>query len=275
MRRPLSLSFLISALFCAGSAQARPLTITTLPFDDPSRQRALFDLLSDELSKALGEEVTFEAGETYDDVIKRLTNRKTDVAFLGGMAYLEARRRGNARAILKTVRAGRGTYRGVIFVSAASSIQSLADVPKTSRFGFVDRRSTTGYFFPAALLREAGLPLESARFFGTHQKVIEAVSDRSIDVGAAFEAAVEMLQDPAAIRIIATTEEVPGDPLVVRPGLGSARIAKLRSAFMELATRPEARPFFDFSGIDSLVPVTDSDYDPFAERARRLNPPAE
>ncbi|MEO1175061.1 MAG: phosphate/phosphite/phosphonate ABC transporter substrate-binding protein [Myxococcota bacterium] len=265
--------FLPAVLALAQSAVARPLTITTLPFDDPSRQTALFALLSTELSGALGEDVVFEAGQSYDEVIQRLTSRKTDVAFLGGVAYLEARRRGNARAILKTVRSGRGSYRGVIFVSAASPIQALADVPMSGTVGFVDRRSTTGYFFPAALMREAGLNLDSARFLGTHQNVIEAVSKRKVDVGAAFESALEMLQDPAAIRVIATTEEVPGDPIVVRPGLGKARIAKLRSAFMELATRPEARPFFDFSGIDSLVPVTDSDYDSFAERAQQLTLP--
>lgn len=267
--RPVFLILLLTAARPAFAADA--LVVTTLPFQDRAAQDAIFRLLSDELSRALGERVVFEAGKSYEDVIGRLTARQTDVAFLGGVAYLEARRRGNARAILRTVRAGRGSYRGVIIVASGSTVRDLAALKGAKAVGFVDRLSTTGFVFPAQLLRDAGVTLEDKqRFVGSHQAVVAAVTDRRLDAGAVFEGAVDMLSDPGAVRVLATTEDVPGDPVVVRPGLGKQRVAALRSAFMELATKPEARPFFEHAGIDSLVPVTDSDYDPFAKRVRQL-----
>ncbi len=272
MRPLLFLSLCSCTLFTpTASAAADALVVTTLPFQDSAAQDAVFQLLSDELSRALGERVVFEAGRSYDEVIERLTRRKTDVAFLGGLAYLEARRRGNARAILRTVREGRGTYRGVIVVASGSTVTDLEGLQGAAAIGFVDRYSTTGYLFPASVLRAAGVPVATAqRFLGSHQAVLGAVTNRSLDAGAVFEGALDMLDDPSAVRVLATTEEVPGDPVVVRPGLGKKRVAALRSAFMELSTRPEARPFFEYAGIDSLVPVTDSDYDPFARRVKQL-----
>ncbi|MEL6545799.1 MAG: phosphate/phosphite/phosphonate ABC transporter substrate-binding protein, partial [Myxococcota bacterium] len=245
-------------------ASAKDLVVTTLPFQDQAAQDAVFQILSDELTRALGERVRFEAGRSYQEVIEKLTTRRTDVAFLGGLAYLEARRRGNARAILRTVRGGRGGYRGVLIVARGSTVEAVDGLRKVDSIGFVDRYSTTGYAFPARLLSEAGVELrQRGRFLGSHQAVIQAVTERKIGAGAVFEAALEMLDDPGAVRVLAETEVVPGDPIVVRPGLGRKRVQALRSALMELATRPDARAFFEFAGIDSLVPVTDSDNDQY------------
>lgn len=265
------LSVFITVCVLSGSAQGAPLVVSTLPFDEVAEQEAVFALLKSSLEPLLGRKVIFRAGATYEEVIDSLSKRQTDVAFLGAQAYLEARRRGHARAILRPVRAGRSGYRGQIFVATTSDIKGVSEL-KGASFAFVDRYSSTGYVMAASVLRDAGLSMNAvkAEFLGSHAAVVRAVADRRVDGGATFEGAESMLEDPKAIRIIATTDPVPGDPLVVRPGLGPKTVSQLRSAFMELATLPEARPFFDHAGIDSLVPVSDSGYDNFARLAGRV-----
>ena len=63
-------------------------------------------------------------------------------------------------------------------------------------------------------------------------------------------------------------EPIPGDPVVVRPGLGRDLIKELRMALIELSVLPEAKTFFTFAEIDGFVPAVDSDYDAVAELIR-------
>ena len=89
-----------------------------------------------------------------------------------------------------------------------------------------------------------------------------------VDAGACFEGGQSNVDDPTKIAVIARTEPIPNDPVVVRPGLGKETVKALRSVLIEMSTVPEARPFFTFSEIDGFVPAFDSDYDAVAEMVR-------
>lgn len=246
------------------------LTISTLPFDDAASQQAVFNVLSKHLSKSIDRKVVFEAGKTYDDVIAKLSTGKVDVAFLGAGAYIEARRTGGVRAILRTIRHRSTNYFGIVVVKQGSDIKSLSDL-KGKRFAFVDKKSTAGYYFPRRLLRKAGINPDKdieVVFAGGHHKVVQMVAAGTVDAGACFEGAQQNLADPDSVVPMARTEPILGDPVVVRPGLGADLIKTLRSALIELSTVPAARSFFTFSEIDAFVPAFDSDYDAIAELIR-------
>ena len=91
------------------------------------------------------------------------------------------------------------------------------------------------------------------------------VADGAADAGACFEGAQDTLVDREAVVPIARTEPIPGDPVVVRAGLGAPLVTQLRAALIELANVPEARPFFMYAEIDGFVPAIDNDYDRVAE----------
>ncbi len=256
----------------AGAAPP-PLVITTLPFDNPRQQQAVFSLLSRRLGAALHREVRFEAGRSYDDTIDKLAGGRSDVGFLGAAAYVKARRKGQVRAVLRAIRHRHSTYYGVIVVKRGSAIKTLADLAGR-KIAFVDESSGAGYLFPRLLLESAGLELGrdlEVVFAGGHHKVVAQVANGSADAGACFEGAQDTLPDPEAVVPIARTEPVPGDPVVVRPGLGPELVNRLRSALIEMSTVPEARPFFTFSEIDGFVPAVDADYDRVAELLRHLD----
>jgi len=100
--------------------------------------------------------------------------------------------------------------------------------------------------------------------------VVQKVAAGEVDAGACFEGAQDSLADSEAVTPIARTEPVPGDPVVVRPGLGTELIKQLRSAMIDMATVAETKPFFTFSEIDGFLPAVDGDYDRVDELARQL-----
>lgn len=266
------LFFALSPVLLAvpASAGQKPLVISTMPFDDPAAQTAVFNLLSRHLADSLSRPVEFEAGNSYDEVIARLKSGKVDVAFVGAASYIKARRSGDVRAILRAIRHRNSSYHGIVVVKQGSPIKGLADL-KGKRFAFVDKSSTAGYFFARRLLERAGLDPDrdlQPIFAGGHHKVVQMVADGEADAGACFEGAQQTLRDPQAVLPIARTEPILGDPVVVRPGLGSELINRLRSALIEIAVVPEAKNFFVFSEIDGFVPAFDSDYDRVAELIR-------
>jgi phosphonate transport system substrate-binding protein len=257
----------------AGGAPERPdVVISTLPFDDPGSQQAIFDILGKHLRRRLGRSVVFEAGDTYDHVIERLSRGEVDVGFVGAGAYIEARRTGDVRAILTTVRKRKPTYTGVVLVKKGSPITELRDLAG-KRVAFVDRRSTAGYYYPRQLLEQAGIDVQTgltAVFAGGHHRAAQMVASGEVDAGACFDGAQEGLGDPEAVATLARTEPIPGDPVVVRPGLGSELVNALRAALIQLSLVPEARTFFALAEIDGFVPARDGDYDAVAELARRF-----
>jgi len=260
------------ALTKVAAAEPFPLTFTTLPFDNVEEQRAVFSILSKQLGDGLGRPVQFVASRSYDDAIESLASGKADVALLGAVAYVKARRQGHVRAILRTIRHQKTTYYGIIVVKRGSAIKSLADL-KGKSFAFVDKYSTAGYLYPKMLLNAAGIDAErdlKVSFAGGHHLVVKKVAAGEVDAGACFEGAQDTLADPESVVPIARTEPVAGDPVVVRPGLGAELVKKLRSAMIELATVPEAKPFFTYSEIDGFVPAVDGDYDRVDELLRQL-----
>jgi phosphonate transport system substrate-binding protein len=241
-----------------------------VPFDDAAQQEAVFGLLSKQLTRALGREVVFQTAGSYDEVIAKLGKGQIDVAFIGAAAYIQARRGGDVRAILRAVRHRASTYRGTVVVRADSPLKKLSDL-KGKKFAFVDKSSGAGYFFPRLLLRQAGLDPDKdvvPVYAGGHHKVVQMVAAGQVDAGACFEGAEAMLEDPRAITPIARTEAIPGDPVVVRPGLGPDVVSKLRTALIELASVQDAATFFTFAEIDGFVPAVDRDYDRVAELVR-------
>jgi phosphonate transport system substrate-binding protein len=267
---PLVLSFPLLWTPPATAAE-RPLVITTLPFDDPAEQTAVFAILAAQLADALGRPVVFSPSNSYDDALDRLHEGKADVGFLGAVAYLAARRHGDIRAVLRTIRKQQATYYGVIFVRRGSAITTLAQL-RGKKVAFVDKSSGAGYLFPRLLLRQKGVNPDKdiqVVFAGGHHKVVRLVAEGGVDAGACFEGAEHTLQDPEAVTAIARTEPVPGDPVVVRTGLGAPLIKALRTSMIELASDPAAQPFFTFAEIDGFLPAVDADYDRLAELMRQ------
>ena len=258
---------LVSCLLAA-AAPERPLVISTLPFDSASDQEAIFGALRPPLEQALGRAVRFEPGATYQDVVTRLEKGAVDVAFVGALAYLQARKHG-AHAILKSIRKGASSYHGVLVIPAESGIKSLKDL-KGKTVAFVDKTSTSGYLYPRMLLKKSGLDPDKdivTALAGSHRKAVEMVLEGKAVAAACFDGAQDALPDPAKVRVLARTADIPSDPVVVGATVTAEQSKALRKALIDLAQNNAAAGFFAAADIDGFVPAADRDYDSLAEQA--------
>ncbi|MFQ6014512.1 MAG: phosphate/phosphite/phosphonate ABC transporter substrate-binding protein [Anaerolineae bacterium] len=216
----------------------------------------------------------------YATVIEGMGTGKVDVAQLSPLAYVLANQKYGAQTILTYVRYGRPFYKGQIVVRADSGIESLKDL-QGKKFAFVDPASTSGHLYPKALMIREGYDPErffdEAFFAGGHDKALIALVDGQVDGAAVYDGArdlmTEIIPDIMEVtKVIAETESIPNDTIVVRQDLPSEMVEKLRDALLTIANTEEGKELLKNPyKIDGFVPSQDSDYDPVRLAAEALN----
>lgn len=227
--------------------------------------------LADYLAKKLGIPVDLVVPDSYASVIDRFARYELHVAIFSPLNYVLAKKRVPGLIVLASpIVQGASSYASYVVTRETSGITSLAGL-RGKRFAFVDRSSTSGFLYPYAHLLEQGYHPEtffgSMTFLGDHSAVVAAVMDGTVDAGATFAAAINMLREPteASTRfsILAKTGRIPYDAYVASPRLSQEIIDGLRSALLSLNTRTdEGRQILrGTSGINGFVEVGDEHYD--------------
>ena len=140
---------------------------------------------------------------------------------------------------------------------------------------WVDRDSSSGYVFPRALLRNAGLDpdkdLAREVFVGKHDSVVWNVFLGKADAGACYDDARLILKNPLFIErldILARTADITNEPIVCRPGLPKDLAEDIQQAFLNLNDNPRWKGLvsqLDTTDFQGFVPAEDSDYDSVRE----------
>ena len=230
----------------------------------------------DKLHQALGMDVQPFVATDYAGVVEALRGDKLDIAFLNPAAYVMARDEAHIRVLLKSTRRGGDAFYAAIFTRTDSGINTLADL-KNRTFAFGDPISTSGHIFPVKMFKAIGI--DPARDFqhvvyaGGHDATVLAVFNHKADAGATFsndtkgnDGAWDLyLKTPAErqqIKVIAYSEPIPNDNLVVNQKLDAKTVERIKTIFMGLSKTPDGRKWLDkMYSIEGFVPATDSDYD--------------
>lgn len=141
-------------------------------------------------------------------------------------------------------RAGKRSYTGITFVSRSSKIKSIADL-RGKNVGMVSPNSTSGGIYPRKMMLDAGLkPSRDVRikWFGSHEKVAEAVKRRWVHAGACFDDCRDLvwtrsIEKHRATRILAYTPPIPGEMIMVRKNLAPAIKEALKKSLLQAARR--------------------------------------
>ncbi|MBT6433462.1 MAG: phosphate/phosphite/phosphonate ABC transporter substrate-binding protein [Deltaproteobacteria bacterium] len=141
-------------------------------------------------------------------------------------------------------RAGKRSYTGITFVSRSSKIKSISDL-RGKNVGMVSPNSTSGGIYPRKMMLDAGLkPSRDVRikWFGSHEKVAEAVKRRWVHAGACFDDCRDLVwtrtaEKHRATRILAYTPPIPGEMIMVRKNLPPAIKAALKKSLLQAAMR--------------------------------------
>jgi len=222
------------------------------PYKEPATLQETYKELLNYLEKELGYEITFVVSNDYTHLGTLIESKKVDFASISPKLFSTIRQRIHGTQYLATIQikdekdSPKSTYRGLIVAQNDGTMNHISDL-KGKRFGFTDKESTSGYFYPQILLKEAGINSEKdfshVFILKKHPKIIGALLEKSIDAGAVYEGTYELMQKEIghSLKILATTEEIPYDAIVASPHLPSAIAEKIKKALLNFKSNTSVK----------------------------------
>jgi phosphonate transport system substrate-binding protein len=298
MARPiasLAFAFLAAALLilpgtrptpaeAAAARQGRPdvFRVGLIPNISPDQQRALYQPFGAYMQETLGVPVELFVATDYAGVVEALASDKIDMAYFGGVTYIQAETRAELYPIVTEIDRETGTtkYYSAIITRVDSPIQTTAEIGG-KRFAFGDIASTSGSLYPRIMLDRAGIGRgeNPAAFFenpavfvytGGHDATTLAVANGTVVAGGVEKRIMQRLIDRGGVdgSVLRIVEEalVQGYPWCVRSALSPEFVEQVTQAF-ERISDPD---LLALMRAQSYTRVTAADYEEVRQEARRL-----
>jgi phosphonate transport system substrate-binding protein len=228
-----------------GSEDPEVLRVGLIPNQNPESVEAQYEPFGDYLSEQLGREVELTVPTSYNAVVEAMANDELDLAYYGGLTYVQARERAEVTPLITEInpRTGDTTYRSVIIVPAASQVQEVSEL-RGEDFAFGSVSSTSGSLYPAIMLRDAGgidyrTDLGNFTYTNGHDATAQAVANGQVDAGGLEDRILYNLQeegtiDPDSVRVIEESTPIEGYPWVVRDALSEDLKEDIAQAFLNI-----------------------------------------
>jgi len=261
----------------SGAAEPDPLRVGLVPNQNPESVEAQYEPFGDYLSKQLGREVELTVPTSYTAVVEAMVNDQLDLAYFGGLTYVQARDQAEVTPLVTEVnpRTGDTTYHSVIIVPSDSDIEKVEDI-KGRTFAFGSANSTSGSLYPAIMLQDAGIDyrtdLGEFTYTGGHDATAQAVTNGGVDAGGLEDRILYDLIDKgkveeSKIRIIKESEPIEGYPWVARGALTDDLKEQITDAFLNI----DDPTLLDLLRAESYEKIQPEDYDYVEEKARELD----
>ncbi len=222
------------------SARGGVFCLGRIPFQNPSRMIDTHGVIVDRIARRMGyDKGIMVSAPDYDGVLALLLDGKIDAAWMGTVSYARAVLEGKRiEPIACPRRRGKAWYTGDIVCRKDSGVSRLEQL-KGRRIAFVDEASASGYLYPLFLLERAGVRIDRPVFLGKHDSVLLAVYLGKFDAGAVFSGAVRVFfadrpERQREMCVLATTERIYNEPIVVRADAPAEWKRRLKEAFLSL-----------------------------------------
>ena len=247
----------------------------------PEHQRARYEPLARYLESELGVPVTLFVATNYAGTVRALEAGRLDLAYLGGLTYVQARQRVGIEPLVTEIDAETGgrEYLSQVVAGPGTGVSRLEHLAGKD-FAFGDPSSTSGSLYPRAMLDDAGFdcsptmleacpPLRRVVYTGGHDAAAEAVAGGRV-AGAGVEARIlHRLQRegrvPHGLPVLAE-RRVMGYPWVSTTALDPGFRRRVVEAF-EAIRDPV---LLDLMRARGYAAVAAGDYDEVDRMARRL-----
>lgn len=261
---------------CGGSSSDEALRVGLIPNQNPEEVEAQYQPLEDYLAEEIGREVEVSVPATYNAVVETLVSGELDMAYFGGLTYVQARQRADVTPLVTEVnpRTGTTNYHSLIITPADSDITEVEQI-EGQDFAFGSVSSTSGSLYPSIMLEKAGIDyrtdLSEFTYTGGHDTTAQAVANGSVDAGGLEDRIFYDLRDEGAIdensvRVVAKSEPIEGYPWVVRDSLSDEDRQALLDAYLNM----EDPELLDLMRAQSYEQVSAEDYDYTEKQARSL-----
>ena len=260
------------------SGDPDPLRVGLIPNQNPESVEANYEPFGDYLSEQLGQEVDLTVPTSYGAVVEALVNDELDLAYFGGLTYVQARNQGEITPLVTEInpRTGDATYRSVIIVPVDSDVQEVSELEDRD-FAFGSASSTSGSLYSAITLRDAGsidyrTDLGNFTYTGGHDATAQAVANGGVDGGGLEDRILyDLIEDGAvdgdSVRVIEESEPIEGYPWVVRDALSDELKEQIVQAYLDI----DDMALLDLLHADGYERVEPEDYDYVEEQATELD----
>jgi phosphate/phosphite/phosphonate ABC transporter binding protein len=227
----------------------KPLMMGVIPYLQPEKLKLQIDPILNYLALKLNRQIKLTTVSDYEGLGRLLELNRIQIALFSDTSYRKLKKDNAWEVLCRPVQYGSVVYRGQIIARKNSEIDSLEKL-RGKRFAYVDRYSGSGFFYPNLLLKEKNIaPLDffSEVFFSqSHRSSILGVLSGQYDGAAVFSANLlepETEGEETQLKIVARTEPIPNDPLVVRQDLDSDLKNAIANAMLNMHEDESGKKF--------------------------------
>ncbi len=228
----------------------QPLLLGVIPYIQPKILKNHMSPVYEYLSQKIGRPVCLNTVSDYESLAKLLEMGKIQLAWFSHASYTELKKNNKWEVLCRPYKDNGVVYNGQIIARQDSGIEKISDL-KGKTFAYVDRFSGSGFFFPNRLFAKNGIkPLEffsNVVFTHSHIVSIEGVLKGDFDAASVFstDLLVKNSDGGKQIKIIALTEPIPNDPLVVRSDMEAGLKEKIKNAMLKMDSDPDGKAYID------------------------------
>ena len=205
---------------------------------------------------------------TYDELQQRLAAGTVDIGVVPPALYVLAQKaQPDLEPLAVALVDGSTGSDGVLYVDDQSGINDLQQL-RGKRFCYADQKSTTGYVFPRAALRKAGIDPDRdviSHISGNHIAVLRDLANGVCDAGAVYSGGY-LAADRAGVpvqrlRQLAMTGRSPQDAVCAGPKVPQALRMQLKKALLTYDGKKGGMMVGRVERISGFAPIRDADYD--------------
>jgi phosphonate transport system substrate-binding protein len=260
-----------------GASDPDPLRVGVVPNQNPEKVEAEYEPFGGYLAEQLGRDVELMVPTSYNAVVEAMVNDELDLAYFGGLTYVQARNRGEVTPLVTEINpyTGDTTYHSVIIVPAGSNVGEVSEL-RGRDFAFGSASSTSGSLYPAIILQDAGIDyrtdLGEFTYTGGHDATAQAVANGRVAAGGLEDRILYNLEkegavDEGSVRVVEESDPIEGYPWVVRNALSDALKEQIVQAFLDIDD-PRLLDLLRAGGYERVEP---EDYDSVEEKAKELD----
>ena len=234
---------------CGEKKEEKPLIMGLSPIANSEKliedTAPLHKMLGDEI----GKKVEGFIATNYIGVVEALGTGTIDFALIPPFAYILANKKNGTEALLTSIgKHDEPGYYSVLIVRTDSGIEKVEDL-KGKKVAFVDPSSTSGYIFPAVILKDHGIDIEkdiTSQFAGGHDKALQLLVNGDVDAIGTYEDAItkfakEFPEVTEKVKVLQKSDLIPGITLVVSSKVDDATKQKIKDAFLKVTSTQEGQ----------------------------------
>ena len=260
--------FLISSFITPIQSRDK-LIISSIPDESITELHKKFLPLTEYLELETKLTVEFFSVTNYSSVVEALSQGKVDMAWLGGLTYVQAKIRSNGNVEPVIQRVKDSLFTSVFITHVDNEIKILEDL-KNKSFSFGSPSSTSGHLMPRFFLEKQNInPEEYFReigYSGAHDATIFSVLSKKVSAGALNSLVWEKFvrENPKKAKELSVffiTPEYYDYNWTLRKDLGNEIKKSLVNAFLKLDyNNPDHKKILNLQRAKKYIKTNDNNY---------------